>query len=113
MGHVNNAKYHTYVELGRVRYLRDALGEATPRRVILAESRMVHRSPVFFGETVIVETRVSRIGRSSIAMDHRLSVPSDPTAEPTAELSELGSASDPRTFKGRRALLIYWASPRN
>ena len=73
MGHVNNAVYHTYVEHGRVRYLRDVIGEGL-RRYILAESRLVHRSPVFFGEHVTVETRVVRIGRSSIDMEHRLTV---------------------------------------
>ena len=60
MGHVNNAVYHTYVELGRTSYLDDVLerplrlGTHGETSFILAESRMVHRSPVFFGEMVTV-----------------------------------------------------------
>ena len=84
MGHVNNAVYHTYVELGRTSYLDDVLerplrlGSHGETSFILAESRMVHRSPVFFGETVTVETRVTEIGRTSVTMEHRLTVPDSP-----------------------------------
>lgn len=81
MGHVNNAVYHTYVEQGRVRYLDEVLerplrlGVHGETSFILAESRMVHRSPAFFGETLTLETRVTRIGRTSVEMEHRLTAP--------------------------------------
>ena len=81
MGHVNNALYHTYVESARTSYLEDVLGEPVRLGVhgelsfILAESRMVHRSPSFYGETLTVESRVTRIGRSSVTMEHRITAP--------------------------------------
>ena len=33
---------------------------------------MAFRAPVFHGETVVVESRVTRIGRTSIGLEHRL-----------------------------------------
>jgi acyl-CoA thioester hydrolase len=81
MGHVNNALYHTYVESARTRYLEEALGEPVRLGVhgelsfILAEARMVHRSPAYYGETLTVESRTTRIGRSSVTMEHRITAP--------------------------------------
>src|SRR5947208_818403 len=81
MGHVNNALYHTYVESARTSYLEDVPGEPVRLGVhgelsfILAESRMVHRSPAFYGETLTVESRVTRIGRTSVTMEHRITAP--------------------------------------
>jgi len=54
------------------------LGTHGETSFILAESRMVHRTPVFFGEIVTVETRVTRIGRTSVEMEHRMTVPASP-----------------------------------
>jgi acyl-CoA thioester hydrolase len=80
--HVNNATYLTYFEIGRVEYLEAATGERLPvpafgARVsyILAEARVVFRSPAIYGEVLTVETRVVRIGRASLMMDHRITAP--------------------------------------
>ncbi len=43
--------------------------------MILAEIRMTYRSPAFYGETLTVETRVERIGRTSFGMVHRITAP--------------------------------------
>jgi acyl-CoA thioester hydrolase len=43
--------------------------------MILAELRISYRAPAFYGETLAVETRVTRIGRSSFTMEHRLTAP--------------------------------------
>jgi acyl-CoA thioester hydrolase len=82
MGHVNNARYLTYVEIARVAYYESVTGNALPIGVhgaeegmILAEIRMTYRSPAFYGETLTVETRVERIGRSSFGMVHRITAP--------------------------------------
>ncbi|HLO35347.1 MAG TPA: thioesterase family protein [Candidatus Deferrimicrobium sp.] len=78
MGHVNNAVYLTYVESARVRWWLTVTGESLEREdgrdqgLILAEAEIAFRSPLFFGETVVVETRASRIGRTSLGLDHRL-----------------------------------------
>ncbi|HEX2755836.1 MAG TPA: thioesterase family protein [Candidatus Limnocylindrales bacterium] len=78
MGHVNNAVYLTFVELARIGWWMAATGEPLEREagraegLILAEAEIAFRSPLFFGETVVVETRASRIGRTSLGLDHRL-----------------------------------------
>lgn len=82
MGHVNNARYLTYVEIARVAYYEHVTGNALPigthgaeEGMILAEIRMTYRSPAFYGETLAVETRVERIGRTSFGMVHRITAP--------------------------------------
>ena len=82
MGHVNNASYLTYVEIARVAYYEQVTGNALPigthgaeEGMILAEIRVTYRSPAFYGETITVETRVERIGRTSFGMVHRLTAP--------------------------------------
>jgi acyl-CoA thioester hydrolase len=74
-GHVNNAVFFTYIELARIRYLLDVLQPEEPFErmpLILARVELDFRSPIMFGEDVEVETQVDRIGRSSIAMSHRM-----------------------------------------
>ena len=79
-GHVNNAVFFSYVELARIRYLVDVLDpddgfEGMP--LILARVECDFRSPIFFGQEVSVDSRVDRIGRSSIAMSHRMTATPD------------------------------------
>ena len=78
MGHVNNAVYLTYVESARVAWWAQVSGETIEREpgraegLILAEADVAFRSPVFHGETVVVESRPTRIGRTSLGLEHRL-----------------------------------------
>ena len=74
-GHVNNAVFFSYLELARIRYLLDVLQPDVPfdrLPLILARVELDFRSPIEFGEDVMVETRVDRIGRTSFAMSHRM-----------------------------------------
>ena len=83
MGHVNNAKYLTYIEAARVAWWAEIADEPIIRdpgrseSLILAEADVAFRAPVFFGDAVIVETRATRIGRSSVTVEHRLTTSSD------------------------------------
>ena len=94
MGHVNNAKYLTYCEMARIRYWTDVTGEPIApghegaESLILAEARITYRAPVFHGERVTVETRATRLGRSSFVLEHRL------TARPPDEASRLVATSE-------------------
>jgi acyl-CoA thioester hydrolase len=78
MGHVNNAVYLTYCEIARIRYWTDMTGEPIhlgtqgAESLILAEARITYRAPAFHGEVITVETRATRIGRSSFTLEHRL-----------------------------------------
>jgi acyl-CoA thioester hydrolase len=82
MGHVNNASYLTFVEIARVAYYEQVIGRPLPlgfhgatEGMILAEIRMTYRSQAFYGETLAVETRVERIGRTSFTVVHRITAP--------------------------------------
>ena len=74
-GHVNNAVIATYVEQGRVLYLRDVLGtgvDPVSMPFILAMLKIDYLSQVMFSDAVEVGSRVDWIGRSSIGMSHLL-----------------------------------------
>jgi acyl-CoA thioester hydrolase len=87
MGHVNNAVYLTYCEMARIRYWSDVTGEPLAARhhgaesLILAEARITYRAQVFHTDVVTVETRATRIGRSSFVLEHRLTA-CEPGGEP-------------------------------
>jgi acyl-CoA thioester hydrolase len=73
--HVNNAVFSTFAEQARIQYLLDVIGmpggfERMP--LILARLEIDYRSPIQLGERIAVESRVDRIGRSSIGMVHRI-----------------------------------------
>jgi acyl-CoA thioester hydrolase len=79
-GHVNNAVFFSYVELARIRYLLDVLHPGRPfdeLPLILARVELDFRSPIAFGEEVVVETRLERIGRTSFDMVHRMTAGPD------------------------------------
>lgn len=72
-GHVNNAVIATYVEQGRVLYLRDVLGtgaDPVSMPFILAMLKIDYLSQVMFSDTVTVASRVDWIGRTSVGMSH-------------------------------------------
>ena len=75
MGHVNNATYLTYCEGARLRYWTDVTGEPVTHRhvgaesLILAEARITYRAQAFYGEIITVQTRATRIGRTSCLGD--------------------------------------------
>ena len=78
MGHVNNAKYLTYCEFARIGYWTDVTGDpmmlGTDRAesLILAEARITYRAQVFHSDRLTVQSRATRIGRTSFTLEHRL-----------------------------------------
>lgn len=81
MGHVNNAKYMTYFEEGRVAYFKKIPqldfrnfgkeGESK-KSFILAEVTCQFKSPAALGETLIVSTGVTSTSRSSFVMEYEI-----------------------------------------
>lgn len=74
--HVNNAKFLTYMEQGRIAYIRD-LGLWDGRSffdigIILAEVRVTFLAPIYFGQKVRVGVRVSEIRNKSMTMEYVL-----------------------------------------
>lgn len=74
--HVNNVVYFRYMESARIAFFRAlegdhfGTGDFAP---ILARTECDFRRPVFFPDTVSVETGVSRLGGSSFTMEYRIS----------------------------------------
>lgn len=75
-GHVNNAKYLTYMEQARISYLRSLElwkgGSFLDIGIILAEVRVTFKAPILFGQKVLAGVRVSRLGNKSMEMEYRL-----------------------------------------
>ena len=66
MGHVNNGSYAVYAETGRIAFMK-AVG-AADRTFILARLAIDFRRQVRFGEPVVVESWVEKIGTSSVTL---------------------------------------------
>ncbi len=75
-GHVNNAKYFTYIEQARTQYIRRLGlwpgGSFLDIGIILADVQITFKSPILFGQAVRVGARVSQIGNKSFKMEYCL-----------------------------------------
>jgi len=98
MGHVNNARYLTYVEIARVAYYERVIGQPLPlgyhgaeEGMILAEVTMTYRAQAYFGETLTVESRVDRIGKTSFVMSHRITAPASRYGEARLVATSVGT----------------------
>jgi acyl-CoA thioester hydrolase len=73
-GHVNNTIYLRWFESARIVYLERIgmmdLHEAENVGPILASVACDYRRPVTYPDTVLIGARVTRIGRSSVGMEH-------------------------------------------
>ena len=67
LGHVNNASFAAYAEVARLNFL--TLFGKSVRSLILASLYIDFRRQVKFDESVHVETRIQRIGTSSITLE--------------------------------------------
>ena len=79
MGHTNNSRFLTFCESARIDYWEQATGEpfavvthGAQESLILAEIRVTYRSPSYFGEPLVVESRIGRLGRTSFTLEHRV-----------------------------------------
>jgi len=88
-GHVNNAKFLTYLEQARIGYISQLGlwngGSFLDVGIILADAHLVFRAPILFGQKVRVGVRVRRLGNKSLDMEYRL--------EDTGSEQELASGS--------------------
>ena len=70
-GHVNNAVYLTYFEIGRVYAWLEAVGHADPN-FIIAEARITYRSPAMLGEPLVIEVTASEIRNKAWVWSYRV-----------------------------------------
>lgn len=73
-GHVNNARYLTYMEQARIQYIKHLglwQGESfLDVGIILAEVRVTFHASILFGQPIQVGVRVSRLGNKSMDMEY-------------------------------------------
>lgn len=82
MGHLNHAKYLTYMEQARVLYIREVCkfdGTWEEFGVILANATCDYHLSVAFAEEITVYTRCSRLGGKSFDLDYILKNEQDET----------------------------------
>ena len=70
-GHVNNAVYLTYFEIGRVYAWLTAAGTSDPN-FIIAEARITYRSPAMLGEPLAIEVTTSEIRNKAWVWSYRV-----------------------------------------
>ena len=76
-GHLNNAKYLTYFEIGRINYFTH-LGLFKPGQSfldiknIIAEANVTFRAPVHYGTPVKVGVHTSKIGNKSMRVEQNI-----------------------------------------
>ena len=75
-GHVNNAKYLTYIEQGRVFYWKQLKlwegGSFMDIGVILADVQLMFKKAIQFGDPVRVGVRISRLGNKSMDCEYSI-----------------------------------------
>ncbi|CAE6734570.1 thioesterase [Xanthomonas arboricola pv. zantedeschiae] len=74
MGHVNNAKYISYLEEARVRWMLGVEGVAMTDRIapVVAATNVNYKRPLLWPNDILVELFVERLGSSSITIGHRI-----------------------------------------
>ena len=74
MGHVNNAKYVSYLEEARVRWLLGVEGVSLSDRIapVVAATNINYRLPIVWPNDIVVELFVERLGNSSVTIGHRI-----------------------------------------
>lgn len=81
MGHVNNAKYVSYLEEARVRWMLGVEGVSMTDRVapVVANTNVNYRAPIMWPNDISVELYVERVGGSSVTIAHRIVDQKDPS----------------------------------
>ena len=108
LGHVNNAAYNTFAESARIAFFREVGVEVS--NLILARVEVDYRRQVRFGESPSVKRYVTRIGRTSIGVAHRVLVDGEEAAaiETVVVHFDYGAnAPSPVPEEARRSLEPY------
>ena len=87
LGHVNNAVYLSYFEMGRSGYYRLLTGipfgtepDADRYTTVVSEASVHYRSQAFYGEPLAVECRIGWVSRSAFGIDYRVVSDGSPLA---------------------------------
>ena len=74
LGHVNNAKYISYLEEARVRWMLTVPGVSMADRIapVVAANNINYKRPLTWPHDIVVELYVDRLGSSSVTIGHRI-----------------------------------------
>ncbi len=74
MGHVSNTVYQNYFDQGKLHYFDEVLPDMDHQNlgVVGASVKIDYLRPIYMKTHLLVETRVSRLGKKSFTMEHRL-----------------------------------------
>lgn len=81
-GHVNNAKYVSYLEEARVRWLHgvtDISKMGSGVSPVVANTHVNYRLPIVWPNDIVVELFIERLGNSSMTIGHRIVADNDDT----------------------------------
>lgn len=71
MGHVNNAMYFTYMEIGRTKYWTQAIQwDWKKTGVVIGQASINYLKPLHLGDKISIYVRTSRIGNTSFDLDY-------------------------------------------
>ncbi len=73
--HVNNARYFTYLEVARTRYMADVLGwggDWNALSIIIARAVCDFKAPILYPDVVRVHIRVARLGEKSFDFEYAI-----------------------------------------
>ncbi|RXR08337.1 acyl-CoA thioesterase [Pseudoxanthomonas composti] len=79
-GHVNNAKYISYLEEARVRWMHGVTGDqrlGSGVSPVVANTNVNYRRSITWPGEIMVELFVERLGNSSVTIGHRITDVSD------------------------------------
>jgi len=83
--HVNNAAVFTYLEQARAKYLEHlglwGGGDFDDLGIIVAEASAAYKAPIAYGDRVVVDTGVTRLGTKSLHLEYLVH---DPDGRPFA-----------------------------
>lgn len=80
LNHINNAKFPSFMEIGRIQYFQDAISNQHDWKetgVIVANYTMDFRIPIYLNDRLFIETEVTAIGNKSITFAYRFVVEGD------------------------------------
>jgi acyl-CoA thioester hydrolase len=80
-GHVNNAKYISYLEEARVRWLHGIGADHLDHGIspVVANTNVNYRRQLVWPNDIVVELFVERLGNSSVTIGHRIVADNDDT----------------------------------
>lgn len=84
-GHVDNVTFAKYLQVARIRYLRETLGDhLDERNFVLATLELDYLAELFPGDEVSVEVRTTDVGTTSFELSYRMRTPEAVAAEATS-----------------------------